>query len=84
MFVMSYSAKLHLADGDNNVTLKINQTKDKARAVDVLGEVQAEEETNVFTLDLQAKKRKKILKFSHVCAWLLLIGVLIAVLCIKF
>ena len=84
LFVISYSAKLHLADGENNVTMKINQTKDKARAIEILGETMVEEESNAFNLDLQAKKRKKILKFSHVCAWLMLIITLIALLCIKY
>ena len=81
MFLISYNAKLHLSDGENNVTLKFNQTKDKARAIDVLGENQVEEEQNFYEFNEQAKKRKKILKVSHVCAWIVLAITLIALLC---
>ena len=81
LFLISYSAKLHLSDGENNVTLKFNQTKDKSRAIDVLGENQVEEEQNFYEFNEQTKKRKKILKVSYVCAWIVLAITLIALLC---
>lgn len=77
LYLIKYSAKLHLADGENNITLKLNQTKDKGRAIDILGEGNVEEIDNVYEFDNQAKKRKKILKISHICAWVLLLATLV-------
>ena len=77
LYLIKYSAKLHLADGENNITLKFNQTKDKARAIDILGEGNVEEINNIYEFDNRAKKRKKILKFSHICSWVLLLATLL-------
>lgn len=82
-FEIVYLAKITLDQETNEGTLKLNQTKDKARAVDVLGEAKIEEEKNEYSINEVAKKRRKIMKISYILSWIALVAVAILVICLK-
>ncbi len=82
-FLVTYKAKINLADGENNVALKFNLPQDKQKAISPLKEANIEEIANEYTEDLVAKKRKKWLKISYLISWILLVMAIILVLVIR-
>lgn len=79
-YYVSYKARIKLNENSNNITLKFNIFKDKSKAIEVMSENEIEESLNEYSLDLEAKKRKKILKISHIITWILLITIAIIII----
>ena len=75
-----FDAKINLSEGVNDVILKFNQPKDGERAITVIGEVNATENKNEFVLDSKVLKRKKILKWSYVLSYIILVITLFVLL----
>ncbi len=82
-FLINYEAKVFLPNDENNVTLKLCQMKDRSKVIEVLEGEKLEEVANECTFDTKASKRKKWLKFSYVISWILLLGVIITLACLK-
>lgn len=82
-YYINYQAKITLNAEQNNVNLKFNELKDKSRAIEAVFDGEVEETENAYSIDLEAKKRKKILKFSKIVSWVLLIIIVLAIIIAK-
>lgn len=80
-YCIKYSAKISLPNDENDVVLKFNMPKDKQKAITT--DAAVEESENEYLLDEVAKKRKKILKWSFVLSWILLLVIVVLVVCVK-
>lgn len=70
-----------MPNDENDVVLKFNMPKDKQKAITT--DAAVEESENEYLLDEVAKKRKKILKWSFVLSWILLLVIVVLVVCVK-
>lgn len=78
--LVNYKSRIYLTNSENEAVIKFNLFKEKTRAVEVITQNLVEENVNEYLLDLEAKRRRKILKISRIFAWILLIAIIAIIL----
>lgn len=79
-YLVNYKSRIYLTNNENDVIIKFNLFKENSRAIEIKTQCNVEENVNEYLLDLEAKKRKKILKISHILSWITLIATIIIIL----
>ncbi len=80
IFLLDFQAKFNISNEENEIKLKLNTPKENAKAIEVVGDINSQEETsNTYTLSQSAKKRRKILKTSYILSWIALVVIAIVV-----
>lgn len=82
-YLINFKAKINIGENSNEVMLKFNLLKDKTRAIEISSPNIIEESVNEYLIDLETKKRKKILKISRILSWILLISVVLLIIFVK-
>lgn len=75
-YLINYKSRIYLTSNENEAVIKFYLFKENARAVEIITQNFAEESVNEYLLDIEAKRRRKILKISRIFAWILLVAVI--------
>lgn len=79
-YLVNYKSRIYLTNNENEAVIKFNLFKENARAVEVATQNSVEESLNEYLLDVEAKRRKKILKISRIFAWILLVAAIAVII----
>lgn len=81
-YSINYKSTIILSGDVTNLELRFKQILDKQPALELIGAASVTEEVNEYQINIQAKKRRKILKISRFFGAILVLGALAAIICL--